>query len=163
MKQQESHQAKAEEDKKAEGLAKMSISYEKVMEACSQLVTDVLAGEDDDDWTRAGDDEIRKAMQAKQEWVKRMADAKEDYMMYKTLVTTLSPEMLTDEESDFRQLTDHYELVKKTLEDALEAVEEEDTKRNLFTLDKGVTSKLEYPKFSGKSSECFFKFKEKME
>ena len=102
-------------------------------------------------------------MQSKQEWVKRMAGAKEDYMLYKTLVTTFSPEMLNDEESDFGQLTDHYDLAKKTVEDALEAVEKEDTRRNLFTLDKGVTSKLEYPKFSGEFSECFLKFKEKME
>ena len=42
-------------------------------------------------------------------------------------------------------------------------MEKEDNKRNLFTLEKDTGAKIEYPKFSGKFSECFLKFKDKME
>ena len=157
------YQANSEGDRKSEGIAKMNISYEKVMAACSQLVTDVQASEDDDDWTRVDDDDIRKAMRAKQNWEKMMTDVQEEYMRYKTLVVTFLPGSMSNDESSFRQLTDHFELAKKIFEDAVEAIEREDARRNLYTQEKEPSSKLDYPKFSGKFSECFLKFREKME
>ena len=60
-------------------------------------------------------------------------------------------------------MKDHFELAKKAVEEAVEAVEKEDTRRNLFSLEKESSSKVEYPKFTGKFSECFVKFQEKME
>ena len=163
LREQRAYQSRTNDDRKSEAIARMNVSYEKVVAACSQLVSDVQAGEDDDDWTSVDDDEIRKAMRAKPNWEKRMADVQEEYMRYKTLVATFLPESMSDDESSFRQLTDHFELAKTTLEDAVEAIEEEDAKRNLYTQEKEPSSKLEYPKFSGKFSECFLKFREKME
>ena len=163
LKEQREHQAKLVADKKSAAEARISVSHQKITDACSQLVLDVQTDNDDDDWTKVDDDFIRKSMQSKHQWVKQLDVIKEDFVAYKTLVTTFSPSSLLDEESDYKQLLNHYELAVKTVEDSVEAVEKEDTSRNLYTLHKDIGSKLEYPKFSGKFSECFLKFKEKME
>ena len=102
-------------------------------------------------------------MITKKQWVKRLENMDDEFLKYKTLVSTWSPESLDDGESDFKMLEEQLDIVRTAVEKAVEDVEKEDNKRNLFTLEKDTGAKIEYPKFSGKFSECFLKFKDKME
>ena len=124
---------------------------------------EVQASEYNNDWSVVDDDAVRKAMNSKQVWMKKMENLQEEFMKYKTLVSTWCSEDLEDEDSDYSQLKEHVELAKASLEETVKSVEKEDARRNLYTLEKVSGSHIEYPKFSGKSSECFVKFKEKME
>ena len=51
-----------------------------------------------------GYDAIRKAMNAKKQWVKRLENMDDEFLKYKTLVSTWSPESLDDGERDFKML-----------------------------------------------------------
>ena len=62
-------QAAAANVKKAEEMAKTKFCYEKVMNGTSQLALDVQPSEDDVDWSAVGEDAVRKAMNAKKQWV----------------------------------------------------------------------------------------------
>ena len=155
-------QAAAANVKKAEEMAKTNLCYEKVMNGTSQLAVDVQPSEDVD-WSAVEDDAVKKAMKAKKQWVKRLENMDDEFLKYKTLVSTWSPESLDDSQSDFKKLEEQLDIVRTAVEKAVEDVEKEDNKRNLFTLEKDTGAKIEYPKFSGKFSECFLKFKDKME
>ena len=156
-------QAAAANVKKAEEMAKTKTCYEKVMNGTSQLAVDIQPSEDNYDWAAVGDDVVRKAMNAKQHWVKRLENMDEEFLKYKTLVSTWSPESLDDSQSEFKKLEEQLDIVRTAVEEAVKSVEKEDNERNLFTLEKDTGAKIEYPKFSGKFSECFLKFKDKME
>ena len=134
-------------------MAKTKFCYEKVMNGTSQLALDVQPSEGNVDWSAVGDDAIRKAMNAKKQWVKRLESMGEEFLKYKTLVSTWSPGSMDDSQGEFRQLEEHVELVRAAVEEAVEKVEKEDKLRNLFTLEKESGAKIEYPKFSGKFSE----------
>ena len=163
LKEQQKVQTDAANSRKTEALATLKVSYEKVLEDCSQLVMDVQATDDQDSWETVNDEGIKKAMHSKSDWSQRIKSINEDFHKYKTLASTWQPESLDNEESDFSQLKDQVELAKSAVEETLDAIDKEDSSRSLFTLDRNVTSKLDYPTFSGKYSECFIKFKQKME
>ena len=143
-------QAAAANVKKAEEMAKTKFCYEKVMNGTSQLALDVQPSEDVD-WSAVGDDAIRKAMNAKKQWVKRLENMEDEFLKYKTLVSTWSPESMYDSQGDFRKIEEHLEIVRAAVEEAVVKVEKEGNIRNLFTLDKGSGAKIEYPKFQESS------------
>ena len=161
--EQLSFQKKVESKKKAEELAKITTSFEKVKEGCSQLAIEVQPSECSDEWSTVDDDAVRKAMSLKDTWLKKIDSLKDEFLRYKTLVSTWAPGDLEDEESDYCELRDHLETAQSAVEESVQKLEKEDTRRNLFTLQKELGSKIEFPKFSGKFSECFIKFREKME
>ena len=99
LEMQRTFQTKMEQDKKTEEMAKIKTSNEKVQHGCSQLVVDVHAGDGIDDWTGASDEKIRKAMNSKEGRLKKIHSLHEEFLRYKTLITTWSPEMLDDEQS----------------------------------------------------------------
>ena len=119
LKEQRDFQSKVETAKQVEGLAKSKSSYEKVLQGCSQLVVDVNAIDDLDNWKAKEDDAIRKAMGSKAVWLKKAHDMQEEFLRYKTLMATWQPEALEDEESEYSQLKDHFELAKKAVEEAI--------------------------------------------
>ena len=83
LKEQREHQAKLVADKKSAAEARISVSHQKITDACSQLVLDVQTDNDDDDWTKVDDDFIRKSMQSKHQWVKQLDVIKEDFELIK--------------------------------------------------------------------------------
>ena len=85
-------QAAAANVKKAEEMAKTKFCYEKVVNGTSQLAVDIQPSVNNDDWSAMGDDAIRKAMNAKKQWVKRLENMEDEFLKYKTLVSTWSPE-----------------------------------------------------------------------
>ena len=161
LKEQRAFNLKLESDKKTEGLAKTKASGKIVSEWCAQIGLDVQR--DDDSWQDATDDDIRKAMRSKEDWMKRLAKIKEEYIQYETLVSTWSPTLLVDSEGEYCQIRSQYELVIRAVEAVVDTVEGQDNARGLYSLDVNSGAKLEYPKFSGKFSEDFVKFQDKME
>ena len=66
---------------------------------------------------------------------------------------------------DSEELTNNqtiFDTAKSRLLDLKKVIEDEDTKRNLFTLDNTKVEKVKFPTFSGEKREDFLKFKEKM-
>ena len=88
------------------------------------------------------DDAVRKAMHLKDTWLKKIESLKDEFLKYKTLVSTWAPGDLEDEESDYCELRDHLETAKSAVEESVEKLEKEDTRRNLFTLQKELGSKI---------------------
>ena len=74
--EQLSFQKKVESKKKAEELAKIMTSFEKVKEGCSQLATEVQPSEYSDEWSTVDDDAVRKAMNLKDTWLKKIVSLK---------------------------------------------------------------------------------------
>ena len=153
---------KTNDELKAQGLVKASAAHKKVLDGCSQLVLDIDAGKDDLEWKAADDDTVRKAMRSKESWLKKIDLLGDEFMKYEVLIKTWDSGQTTDDKSEFSQLKNQYDVTKRAVEKAVEEVEVEDISRNLYTLELDVGTKLEYPKFSGKFSECFLKFKDKM-
>ena len=121
-------QAEAANVKKAEEMAKTNLCYEKVLNGTSQLAVDVQPSEDVD-WSSVGDDAVKKAMKAKKQWVKRLENMDDEFLKYKTLVSTWSPESLDDSQSDFKKLEEQLDIVRTAVEKAVKDVEKEDNKR----------------------------------
>ena len=153
---------KTSDEMKAQGLVKASAAHKKVLDGCSQLVLDVDAGKDDLEWKAAEDDTVRKAMRSKESWLKKMDLLADEFIKYEVLIKTWDSGQAMDDESEYSQLQNQFDVTKRAVEKAVEEVELEDMSRNLYTLELDVGTKLEYPKFSGKFSGCFLKFKDKM-
>ena len=163
LQEQKELQEKVENNKNIEELAKAKASYEKIKEACDRLAVDTQPSGDRDEWKLVEDDAIKKAMHSKGDWVKQMRDVQDEFTKYKTIISIWSHEDLNADESYYSILKDQFEFVKGAVEESVKELEEVDAERNLFSLQKESGSKIEYPKFSGKFSECFLKFREKME
>ena len=76
---------------------------EKIADDCSKVAIEVQASEDDNDWAVVGDDAVKKAIDSKQNWFKKMENIQEEFMRYKTMISTWCPEQLDDEDSDFNE------------------------------------------------------------
>ena len=99
------------------------LTVEKVMNGTSQLALDVLPSGDDVDWSAVGDDAVKKAMKAKKQWVKRLENMDDEFLKYKTLVSTWSPESLDDSQSDFKKLAEQLNIVRTAVEKAVESTQ----------------------------------------
>ena len=150
-------------DRKKEGLIKAKVLHEGVKDRVSQFLLDTMVSDEFQSWKHADDNDIRKAMNSKGEWKVTMDQVLQGFQEYCVLISTHAPDDLDKPESSYSMLKEQVELAQKNYEEAVLDIETEDASRNIYTLDKEVTSKLDYPKFSGKPSECFVKFQEKFE
>ena len=78
------------------------------------------------------------------------------------MVTTLAASELNTSGSRYLTVKAWVEDAKQEVMEAMQIVEAEDRARGLYSLQTTPTSLLEYPNFSGKDSQCFFSFKEKV-
>ena len=154
LKEQQSYNKKVEGDKRSDGLARAKANYKKFMESCSQLAVDILPGEFDE-WSLVSDDEVRKAIRSKEDWVRRITKVQNEFINYEILVDY--------DFGDYVEISIPIALVRRAVDNAVEEVEKEAVDRNLYALDKDSGTKLDYPQFSGKFSEDFLEFKDKME
>ena len=77
-------------------------------------------------------------------------------------MTTLAAFELNTSGSRYLTVKAWVEDKKQEVMEAMQIVEAEDRARGLYSLQTTPTSLLEYPNFSGKDSQCFFSFKEKV-
>ena len=145
-------------DRKKEGLIKAKVLHKGVKDRVSQFLLDTKVGDEFESWKEVDDNDIRKAMNAKSEWKVTMDQVTKDFQEYCVLISTHAPEDLVKPDSSYSTLKEQVALAQVNYEEAVLDIEREDASRNIYTLDKEVTSKLDYPKFSGRSSECFMKF-----
>ena len=112
LQEQRDIQAAAANVKKAEEMAKNKSCYEKVMIGTTHLALDIQPSEEQNDWAAVDDDVVRKAMNAKKQWVKRLESMEEEFLKYKTLISTWSPESLDDSPSEFKTLEEQLDTVR---------------------------------------------------
>jgi hypothetical protein len=98
---------------------------------------------------------ISQNMQDLQSWKKTFEKASINYREYVRIVTLHADDELASAKNEF-------EAVKKSFEETKEALENVDRQRELFSTHKSTGEKLDYPHFSGASSEDFIKFKDKI-
>jgi len=85
----------------------------------------------------------------------------ETFLSYKAMVETWFHEQLETPDSEFKKMEKEMKAFDETFVDTIYLIKEEDSKRNLFTLEERPTSLMEYPHFGGKDTQCYFRFEEK--
>ena len=78
------------------------------------------------------------------------------------MVTVLVSAELSSSRSRYNEVRQLVDGTKEHVTSAMQTVEAEDRARGLYSLQVAPASLLEYPKFSGRDSECYFNFKEKV-
>lgn len=111
----------------------------------SELALDQTEVKDRDDVT------ISQNMQDLQSWKKTFDKITTNYREYVRIVTANGEE--DPDEEELASAKDEFEAVKKSFEDVKEALETVDRSRELFSTHKSTGEKLDYPHFSGATSE----------
>ena len=101
--------------------------------------------------------EISRLVRESKSWNKSLVALSKVYREYEELAQECGED---SEEQTSNQTI--FDTAKSRLLELKKIVEEEDTKRNLFTLDNAKVEKVKFPTFSGEKKEDFLKFKEKM-
>ena len=120
--------------------------------------------ENKDYWIEVDDTSITRTMKDLSKWDTTMNDAEERFLEFKNLVG-LHGEPTDAEETGYNLESIKSLLLEMRLElkDAKAAVQDEDKKRSLFSLESSKGEVLKYPTFSGEAGEDLVKFKDKME
>ena len=113
-------------------------------------------------WEIAEDDEVKKAMRKVEGWQTRKLSIGDNFLHYTAMVQTWFSDQVNTPGSDFKKLEKEVEKFDKKFEEVMAEIEEQDQKRNLFTLEDRPASLMDYPSFAGKDKECYFQFEEKM-
>ena len=150
---------KAQED----SAKKVSWAEAKVRLVAFRDYTTELVAEIDRDQTEVNErDNVTVAhnMQELQLWKKLFEKISINYREYVRIVKIYgeenpSAEELTTAEEEFNAVKENFDSIKDNLEKA-------DRDRELFSTHKSTSEKLDYPRFSGASSEDFIKFKDKI-
>ena len=120
----------------------------------TQISIDQTEVKDRDDVT------ISHNMQQLESWKKTYDKICTNFREYSRIVASHGEEHPNKEE--LSSATDEFETVKKNFESMKETLESADREREIFSCHKSSGEKLDYPHFSGATSEDFFKFKEKI-
>ena len=135
--------------------------YDRLRTICQQLHGDIIP-ENEGIWEESEDDDIRKAMVDKERWVKRMTQASDEFSNYKATVTVWANDELSSSGSKYLDICGYIQETKVSVDSAIATVVAEDKRRGLYSLQIAPVSLMEYPKFAGLDSQCFFQFEEKM-
>ena len=111
-------------------------------------------------WKDRHDMTITKNMQDLQHWKKTFEKIVTNYREYERIVATFGEENPGDDELATAQ--EEFEAVKESFENAKENIEAADRDRELFSTQKQVGEKLDYPTFTGAAHEDFVKFHDKV-
>jgi hypothetical protein len=104
------------------------------------------------------DDDLSKAMKDKERWISRTIQLEDDFASYEGMVTVLVSGELSRSGSRYNEVRQLVESTKEHVTSAMQTVETEERARGLYTLQVTPASLLEYPKFSGRDSQCYFSF-----
>ena len=110
-----------------------------------------------DYWKDQSETEIRKAMRKIDTWERNLVSLSKSYREYEVL----SKQYETDTEELDNDNTDYMDI-RNTVKEVISAVQLEDERRNLQTLDHAKSDKVSYPSFSGDPGEDLLRFKEKI-
>ena len=108
-------------------------------------------------WREQSENEVRKAMRKISDWDRAIIRLSRTFREYESLCKQFeenSEELETD--------TEDYLEIRNKLKEVTLAVQAEDDRRNLQTLEYAKSDKVGYPTFSGEAGEDLIKFKEKM-
>ena len=147
---------------KEEGLAtaktKLMVFIDDHTNLLSELESDPTPYKDRDD---VG---IAAAMQNVKEWKTIFARICSNYREYERLACVHGEQdLLSDDQQGERQVAnDMYERIKLKFESERKLIEDMDASRGLYTNHNPIGEKLDYPKYSGDSSEDYTKFYDKM-
>jgi hypothetical protein len=130
--------------------------YNKLKNNTEGISQDARVDERGTNWKDAIDDDIVKAMKDKDRWISRTIQLEDDFSSYEGMVTTLATSELNTSGSRYLTVKTWVEDTKDEVIGAMQTVEAEDRARGLYTLQTAPTSLLEYPKFSGNDSQCYF-------
>ena len=119
--------------------------------------------ENEDPWTDAPDGVVVRGMKEKGSWRKMLSQLKREFTKYKALVRKEAEEDLEDPTSEYTEVAESVGNVEEKVRRAIKEMDIANEKRRLYSLEDRPTSLMEYPKFSGKDSQCFYTFQEKME
>ena len=114
-------------------------------------------GSIDDHWMDQSETDIRKAMRKVGFWEKSLVSLSKTFREYQML----SKQYKNENEELENDVTDYIEIRNKVKEVVL-AVQSEDERRNLQTLESAKTDKVTYPTFSGEAGEDLMRFREKI-
>jgi hypothetical protein len=120
----------------------------------SELALDQTEVKDRDDVT------ISQNMQDLQSWKKTFDKITTNYREYVRIVSAHGEE--DPDEGELASAGDEFEAVKTSFEEIKESLETVDRSRELFSTHKSTGEKLDYPHFSGATSEDYVKFKDKI-
>ena len=119
--------------------------------------------ENEDPWTDAPDGVVVRGMKEKGSWRKMLSQLKREFTKYKALVRKEAEEDLEDPTSMYTEVANSVGNVEEKVRVAIKEMDIENENRRLYSLEDRPTSLMEYPKFSGKDTQCFYTFQEKME
>ena len=78
------------------------------------------------------------------------------------MVETWFMDQISQPGSEYSNLKNEVEDFNSEFLEAISTIKEQDRDRNLGNLEKAPTSLMDYPKFKGQDSQCYFKLEVKM-
>ena len=126
-----------------------------------RLLVDSLSlpdyGSIDEFWREQSENDIRRAMRKISNWERSILSLSKAFREYETL----SKQFVVDSEELEGDSTEYLETRNKVKE-VICAVQSEDERRNLQTLESAKSDKVSYPTFSGETGEDLVRFKTKI-
>ena len=111
----------------------------------------------EDHWKQQTEADIRKAMRKVDNWEKSLITLSKSFRDYEVL-----SRQYEDNTEEFEQDEQDYIEIRNKLKEVVIAVQSEDEKRNLQTLEHAKSDKVSYPSFNGDAGEDLIRFREKM-
>ena len=108
-------------------------------------------------WSLATDAQIQGAMNEISNWQTRKLKIGSDFQEYIAMTTRWYPAQLDEPGSEYANLKEKVEEFNSGFIHAISDIKQEDTDRNLGTLEKAPTSLMKYPQFGGAETQDYFK------
>ena len=110
-----------------------------------------------DHWKEQSEADVSKAMRKHSDWEKSLVSISKTFREYEMLAKQYGEDIVELESN-----TEDYLEIRNTVKAVILAVQFEDERRNLQTLQSSKSDKVAYPTFSGEPGEDLVRFKEKM-
>ena len=147
-------------DRQAEG--KLSLEAKKLLFKDElRFLTDSLSlpdyGTVADHWKEETEAEVSKAMRKLSEWERRLISISKAFREYEMLAKQYG-----ESQVDLESNTEDYIEIRNKVREVNLAVQAEDDRRNLQTLQTSKSDKVSYPSFTGEAGDDLVRFKEKI-
>ena len=152
----------SEKIKLEEGLAQAKAKLMAFMDDHTSLTVELTA--ETTPFAERDDVGIGSAMHDLKEWKKTFARICTNYREYERLARVHGEQdlLVNEQQGEMEVAEEMFNTIKSSFEKAKKDIETLDASRGLYTNHTHVGEKLDYPKFSGASSEDFTKFYDKM-
>ena len=114
-------------------------------------------GEINEFWREQSESDVRKAMRKISEWDKSLIRLSRTFRDYETL-----SKQYVDNDEELQNDTEDFMDIRNKVKEVTTAVQDEDERRNLQTLEYSKSDKVDYPSFSGEPGEDLVRFREKI-